>query len=117
MKNHTLDEIKKELFKEIEELEEKDPFWKKCNNCPFKGKCCIDNDIDIREDEWIKIKKLLDNDGQIRAQVEENFRKERRVSWYAKQMCITAKYLSETVKQVRISERTANATFEPRNAV
>ena len=38
--------------------------------------------------------------------VEENFRKERRVSWYAKQMCITAKYLSETVKQV--SKRTPN---------
>jgi len=32
--------------------------------------------------------------------VKENFRKERRVSWYAKQLCITPKYLSETIKFV-----------------
>ncbi len=38
--------------------------------------------------------------------VESNFRKERRVSWYGEQMCITPKYLSETVKQ--ISKRTPN---------
>jgi AraC-type DNA-binding domain-containing proteins len=38
--------------------------------------------------------------------VENNYKKERRVGWYAEQMCITAKYLSETVKQV--SHRTPN---------
>ena len=38
--------------------------------------------------------------------VKENFRQERRVSWYALQLCITPKYLSETVKQV--SRRTPN---------
>ena len=38
--------------------------------------------------------------------VERNFRTERRVSWYAEQMCITPKYLSETVKTV--SRRTPN---------
>ncbi|BCS85474.1 MULTISPECIES: helix-turn-helix domain-containing protein [Prevotella] len=38
--------------------------------------------------------------------VEHNFRNERRVSWYAKQLNITAKYLSETVKS--ISHRTPN---------
>ena len=38
--------------------------------------------------------------------LEENFRKERRVSWYAKQLDITAKYLSEVVKHV--SMRTPN---------
>ncbi|CCY84774.1 transcriptional regulator [Prevotella sp. CAG:1185] len=38
--------------------------------------------------------------------VEQNYRTERRVGWYAHQMCITAKYLSETVKQV--SKRTPN---------
>ena len=32
--------------------------------------------------------------------VEQNFRVERRVGWYAEQMCITPKYLSETVKAV-----------------
>jgi AraC-like DNA-binding protein len=36
--------------------------------------------------------------------LEKNFRKERRVSWYADQMRITPKYLSEIVKQV--SKRT-----------
>ena len=38
--------------------------------------------------------------------LEENFRTERRVSWYAEQLGITAKYLSEMVKQV--SKRTPN---------
>lgn len=38
--------------------------------------------------------------------VEDNFKSERRVSWYASQLCITPKYLSETVKHV--SKRTPN---------
>lgn len=38
--------------------------------------------------------------------LEENFRQERRVAWYAEQLCITPKYLSEVVKQV--SRRTTN---------
>lgn len=38
--------------------------------------------------------------------VEQNFRTERRVSWYGEQLCITPKYLSETVKAV--SHRTPN---------
>lgn len=38
--------------------------------------------------------------------VEHNFRIERRVGWYAEQLCITPKYLSETVKTV--SNRTPN---------
>ena len=38
--------------------------------------------------------------------LQENFRKERRVGWYAKQLEITAKYLSEVVKNV--SKRTPN---------
>lgn len=37
--------------------------------------------------------------------VEENCKRERRVSWYAQQLCITPKYLSTAVK--RISDRTA----------
>ena len=32
--------------------------------------------------------------------VEQNFRTERRVGWYAEQLCITPKYLSESVKTV-----------------
>ena len=38
--------------------------------------------------------------------VEDNYKHERRVSWYAEQMCITPKYLSETVKSV--SKNTPN---------
>lgn len=38
--------------------------------------------------------------------VEQHYRKERRVSWYSNQMCITPKYLSEVIKQV--SHRTPN---------
>ena len=37
--------------------------------------------------------------------VEENCKRERRISWYAQQLCITPKYLSTAVK--RISDRTA----------
>ncbi len=32
--------------------------------------------------------------------VEDNYKRERRVSWYGGQMCISSKYLSETVKNV-----------------
>lgn len=38
--------------------------------------------------------------------LEQNFRRERRVSWYGQQLCITPKYLSESIKQV--SKRTPN---------
>lgn len=38
--------------------------------------------------------------------LECNFKQERRVGWYAEQLCITPKYLSETVKAV--SKRTPN---------
>lgn len=38
--------------------------------------------------------------------VEDHFRQERKVGWYAEQISITSKYLSETVKQV--SQRTPN---------
>ena len=38
--------------------------------------------------------------------VEKNFRTIRRVSWYSEQLCISPKYLSETVKNV--SKRTPN---------
>ena len=38
--------------------------------------------------------------------VEGNYKRERRVGWYAEQLCITPKYLSETVKQV--SRQTPN---------
>lgn len=38
--------------------------------------------------------------------VEENYKHERKVSWYAEQQCISSKYLSEAVKQV--SKRTPN---------
>lgn len=38
--------------------------------------------------------------------LEQNFKKERRVSWYGQQLCISPKYLSETIKQ--ISHHTPN---------
>lgn len=38
--------------------------------------------------------------------VEDNYKRERRVGWYAEQLCITPKYLSETVKAV--SKNTPN---------
>ncbi len=38
--------------------------------------------------------------------LEQNFKKERFVNWYAKELCITPKYLSDVCKQV--SKRTAN---------
>lgn len=38
--------------------------------------------------------------------VEQNYRQERRVGWYGRQLCITSKYLSEIIRQV--SRRTPN---------
>ena len=38
--------------------------------------------------------------------VEKHFRSERRVGWYSEQLCISPKYLSETIKAV--SKRTPN---------
>jgi AraC-like DNA-binding protein len=38
--------------------------------------------------------------------IEKNFRTERRVGWYADQLCVTNKYLTEAVKSV--SNRTPN---------
>jgi AraC-like DNA-binding protein len=59
------------------------------------------------EQSDIKTKKRADElFAQFIRLLEENFRTERRVSWYADQMNITAKYLSEMVKQV--SKRTPN---------
>ena len=43
---------------------------------------------------------------QFLQMLEQHFRAERRVSWYAEQLCITPKYLSEIVKS--ISKRTPN---------
>lgn len=57
----------------------------------------------------------LDDKPQTRAEIiftkfikllEKNFRQERRVGWYAQQLCITAKYLSESVKSA--SQHTPN---------
>lgn len=57
----------------------------------------------------------VENKGQTRADsiftqfiklVEDNYKHERRVGWYAEQLCITPKYLSETIKAV--SKNTPN---------
>lgn len=63
------------------------------------------------------VQRMLDTDSmrQTRAEIiftkfikllEGNFKQERRVGWYAEQLCITPKYLSETIKNV--SRRTPN---------
>lgn len=88
MKSYSLSEIKQELLKEIGELEEKDPSWKNCRKCPFRGKCCIDNDIDIRDDEWEEIKALLDQNESIRNQVKENFINNRKCYFRTEKCCL-----------------------------
>lgn len=72
MQNYTLKEIKDELFREIEELEKRDPSYLSCRKCPRQGKCCIGNDIDIREDEWEEIKSFLDKNNDEREKIREN---------------------------------------------
>ena len=63
------------------------------------------------------VQRMLNTDSmrQTRAEIiftkfikllEGNFKQERRVGWYAEQLCITPKYLSETIKNV--SRRTPN---------
>lgn len=86
--NYSLEEIKKELFGEIEVLFQKEPLFERCLSCPFKGKCCIDNDIDIREDEWNLIKKRLDESEEIRNQVKDNFMNNRKCYFRTEKCCL-----------------------------
>ncbi len=88
VKNYSLAEIKEELNREIEELEEKDPSYLNCRHCPYKGKCCIDNDIDIREDEWNEIKSLLDSSLEIKQKVRENFINDRKCYFRTDTCCL-----------------------------
>jgi AraC-like DNA-binding protein len=61
----------------------------------------------VGQSEDIKTRKRADSlFTEFIALLEENVRTERRVSWYAEQIGITPKYLSEMVKQV--SKRTPN---------
>lgn len=87
-KTYTLDEIREELFSEIDELLDKDPYWHKCDHCNNKGKCCIDNDIEIREDEWERIKCLLDSSSDIRRQVKENLETGRKCYFRTESCCL-----------------------------
>ncbi len=87
-KTYTLDEIRDELFSEIDELLEKEPFWHQCDKCRRKGKCCIDNDVEIREDEWERIKSLLDSSPIIKNQVKENLIKKRKCYFRTESCCL-----------------------------
>ncbi len=88
MKNHTLGEIKDELYKEIEILESKEEKYLRCRKCPFKGKCCIDNDIDIREDEWNLIREFLDNHADARNEVYDNFIHDHKCYFRTEKCCL-----------------------------
>lgn len=92
MKHHySLQEIKKELLQEISELEKKDPYWLNCRHCPRKGKCCIDNDIDIRDDEWEEIKSFLDQNEKIWNQVKKNFLAGSKCYFHTEKCCLIEK--------------------------
>jgi Fe-S-cluster containining protein len=88
MKNYTLSEMKDELFKEISLLEKKEERYLKCHHCPFKGKCCIDNDIDIREDEWERIQEFLNKHPSEREQVYQNFIHGRKCYFHTEECCL-----------------------------
>lgn len=60
-REYSLEELKIILFHKINNLIKIEPYWGKCNNCPNHGKCCINADISIREDEWTVIKQYLVN--------------------------------------------------------
>ncbi len=88
---YTLAEIKEELFREIDELEERDSSWKRCGHCPNHGKCCIDNDIDVREDEWEIIKAFLDRNEMERNRVKENLLSGRKCYFRTPEKCLIHK--------------------------
>lgn len=91
MKEYTLAEIKAELFFEIETLENIEPVWKLCRKCPFHGKCCIDNDIDIREDEWKEIEGYILSDKKVYDEVRENFLLGRKCYFRTEECCLIHK--------------------------
>lgn len=89
-KNYSLREIKEELWREIGELEKLDPSYRKCRSCPFQGKCCLDNDIDIREDEWEEIQGFLEDHPERKEKVRENFLTGRKCYFHTSSMCLIA---------------------------
>lgn len=88
MKEFTLEEIEAELFREIEVLEELDPVWKNCRKCPFHGKCCIDNDIDIREDEWNRIETYILSCRDIYEGIKRNYFSGRKCYFRSDECCL-----------------------------
>lgn len=88
MKEYTLAEIKAELFSEIEALENIEPVWKNCRKCPFHGKCCIDNDIDIREDEWKEIETCILSDRKVYDEVRKNFLHDQKCYFRTQECCL-----------------------------
>lgn len=89
-RNYTLKEIKEELQREIDELYRKDPYWKKCLSCPFKGRCCEENDIDIREDEWEEISSFLAENPEVEKKVYENYLFHSRCYFHTSTCCLIA---------------------------
>lgn len=83
-----LNSLNKKLEKLIDELNSKEDFFKKCLNCPNKGKCCIDNDIDIRDDEWAYIKKYLLDNKDVYDLVYDNFKNGRRCYFRTDSKCL-----------------------------
>lgn len=88
MANYTLTEIKEELFREIEELEKIDSSYLSCRKCPRHGKCCIGNDIDIREDEWDEIKSFLDKNTETRETIKENLKNHSKCYFRTEECCL-----------------------------
>ena len=57
--NYSLTELRNILLSKIEKLTQLEPYWNKCSACPNHGKCCINANISIREDEWVIIKDYI----------------------------------------------------------
>lgn len=83
-----LDSLNKKLDELILKLNSKEEYFKKCLKCPNKGKCCIDNDIDIRDDEWAYIKKYLLDNEDIYKLVYDNFKNGRRCYFRTDEKCL-----------------------------
>lgn len=60
-KQLTLEELRNVLLNKISRLMEIEPYWNKCTHCQHNGKCCINANISVREDEWEIIKNYISN--------------------------------------------------------
>lgn len=102
---YTYDEIRTELLRQISHLLAIEPKWKKCDNCPYSGHCCINADINIYDYEWLIIRNYLLSTPDVLNLVKKNY--------YSKSLC----YFRTNDRCLIHEIRPLNCIFTPYQAI